>query len=181
VLEVVPVTPERLNDVAALFSTSRVVTQCWCMWPRLVCGLFRPGDTANRDAMTRLIWSAEVPGVIALVEQRPVGWCAVGRRHDYPQYGEVSRDDDAWAVPCLFVAEAARGAGVGQALVKAALVHCRASGASKVHGPPPRWQPGGPDATAAAVAAFLNNGFERVADGARMPILEKTIRGDDTE
>jgi GNAT superfamily N-acetyltransferase len=174
-MDVVPVTADRLGLVEELFATSRVMTGCWCMWPRLERGAFRPGDPDNRERMTREIETGTVPGLLALDDGAPVGWCAVGYRHVYPQYGEVERDERVWAVPCIFVAEAGRSSGVAQALVQAAVGHCARAGAVVVHGPPAWWLAGGPDAAAAAVAAFVRNGFEQSGAGARMPLLVKRI------
>lgn len=167
--EVVPVTPDRLAAVEALFATSRVMTECWCMWPRLPRRSFQPGDTTNRERMSGLIRDGAVPGLLALDDERPVGWCAVGRRHDYPQYGESEHENDVWAIPCLFVAETARASGVATALVRGAVDHCVAGGARAIDGPPEWWNAGSAEANDATVRAFLDNGFERRAAGARIP------------
>ena len=170
-IDVVPVTPDRLPDVEALFGASRVMTECWCMWPRLPRRTFQPGDPENRERMSRAILEEEIPGLIALDHELAVGWCAIGRRHDYPQYGASERDEDVWAVPCLFVAESARASGVASTLVRGAIDHCVAAGAQAVEGPPEWWNAGSAEATAATVRAFLDQGFAQLADGARMPRL----------
>ena len=122
--------------------------------------------------MQQLVLAGGVPGLLARVDAQPVGWCALGRRRDFPQYGTSSPESDAWAVPCLYVAPRGRGLGVSRRLVGRAVEVAASAGASVIHGPPPWWEAGSATAISSTTAAFLANGFVVTAPGARMPLLE---------
>lgn len=125
--------------------------------------------------MWSLVRSGTPPGLIALVAGRPVGWCAVGPRDNYPQYGDPLAGPDVWAIACLFVEESARRMGGARALVDAAVGYAATHGASVVEGPPPWRLPGDAGAIAAAKDAFLTNGFKEIGPRARMPILRREL------
>jgi len=80
-----PVTPERLDDLAALFGTSKTTMGCHCMWflmPAKECEAGWSGG--NRRAFAALAGvSSEPLGVLAYRGLEAVGWCAAGPRTRY--------------------------------------------------------------------------------------------------
>jgi hypothetical protein len=91
-LEIYPVTLDRWQDLRALFSTSPVMSSCWCMSPRLRASEFsRFGSESrrrNEEHMHALVASGTVPGLIAYAssssrESRPVAWISVGPREEF--------------------------------------------------------------------------------------------------
>ena len=83
-LEVVPLTPDRFPDLAALFEEGGDTRWCWCTYFR-----FRGRDwtnstpAGNRAALEALTKGDLAPGLVACWEARAVGWVSLGPREDY--------------------------------------------------------------------------------------------------
>jgi GNAT superfamily N-acetyltransferase len=108
-----------------------------------VVGSGRPAN--NGGALEQEIRDAGVPpGVIAYVDDRPVGWSRVGPRDSFPgvrtnrALARVLPDLDAgvWWVTCFVVDSRHRRAGIGGALLQADVELARDHGASAVEGHP---------------------------------------------
>jgi GNAT superfamily N-acetyltransferase len=122
-----PATAGRFSDVPAVLGDRGGPGGCWCMFWRLSNADWRATDaTQRREALTDRCAKSPPPGVLGYLEDRPVGWCAVAPRHEYPRmqssptFGPVD-GTPSWAVSCLFIHRTARRRGVGAALVEAAV------------------------------------------------------------
>jgi GNAT superfamily N-acetyltransferase len=84
------------------------------------------------------------PGLMAYVDDHPVGWTRVGPRAAFPgvrgnrALARVLADDDAgaWWVTCFAVDSRHRRGGIGLALLQAAVEFAREHGATSVEGHP---------------------------------------------
>ena len=170
-LRLLPLTADRWSDLEALFGTRGACAGCWCMWWRLPRADFeRQRGEANRQALKALVDAGQVLGLLAYMEGRPVGWCAVGPRESYPALAR-SRilkpvDDRAvWSVVCFFVDRRNRGHGVTGALLRAAVEYARERGASIVEGYPVEPQGRSADAFVytGLASTFRKAGFIEVA------------------
>lgn len=137
-----PLTLERWPDLEALFGPRGACAGCWDMWWRLSRAEFerRKGD-GNREAFSALVRAGTVPGLLAYMDGRPAGWCAIQPRDAYPALlrSRVLKPVDeqpVWAVTCFFTARAYRGQGLTVALLHAAVAYARAHGARIVEGYP---------------------------------------------
>jgi len=98
------------------------------------------GD-GNRKSMQRLAQSNRARGVLAYEENKPVGWCAIAPRDDYPALSR-SRvlkpidDQPVWSVSCFFIDKAHRKKGLSAKLLEAAVNYAKAQGAEIVEGYP---------------------------------------------
>jgi len=170
-LRLLPLTADRWSDLEALFGPRGACAGCWCMWWRLPRADFeRQRGEANRQALKALVDAGQVLGLLAYMEGRPVGWCAVGPRESYPALAR-SRilkpvDDRAvWSVVCFFVDRRNRGHGVTGALLRAAVEYARERGASIVEGYPVEPQGRSADAFVytGLASTFRKAGFIEVA------------------
>jgi GNAT superfamily N-acetyltransferase len=137
-----PLTADRWQDLERLFGQKGGCGGCWCMLWRLTHSQFeKQKGNRNRLAMKRIVQSGRVPGILAYLNGKAVGWCAVAPRSEFVRL-ETSRvlqkvDDLAvWSVVCLFVAKAFRHQGISTALLNAAAEHVRKHGGTMVEGYP---------------------------------------------
>lgn len=148
-LVVRPVGVDQLADLGVLFGGSRSTRHCWCTafcttGRQFAAGWFGGG---NRRRFADLAAASSHPmGVLAMLDDAPVGWCACGPRSRYAAAidGRSSllrtrpREDDdrVWLIACLFVDARHRGLGVTHALLAAAVELARGEGAEAVEGWP---------------------------------------------
>ena len=142
-----------LTDLADLFGSARNTRHCWCMAfcttrAQLALGWFGGGNRRRFAAMA----ADPVPmGVVAIVDDEPVGWAACGPRSRYlaavdptnPLTAVMQRSEDelAWLAPCLFVRPGYRGAGLTYALLRSAVEIAAEHAAVAIEG----WPVAGPD------------------------------------
>ena len=92
-------------------------------------------------------------GLLAYLDDEPVGWCAVEPRTAYPGLLRVYRvpwegraedrtDESVWAVTCVFTRAGYRRRGIGHALVRAAVEFAGERGARALEGYPMLTEPG---------------------------------------
>lgn len=176
-----PVTEDRWGDLVRVFGR-RGEDPSWC-W----CQLFlrsaadesaRPKPRLNnRDALRQEITHAAVPpGLLAYVEDRPVGWTRVGPRSDFPRVTGnralakiLTEDPGVWWVTCFAVDSRHRRSGVGSALLKAAVQFAKEHGAAAIEGHPvdvaalKAAQVGGSAVFTGTIGMFSAAGFAEVA------------------
>ena len=145
-LTTAPVTPGRWGDLRTLFGPNGAYSGCWCMFLRLGAKAFDAncprGGAANRRLLAEVVAAGAEPGLLAYRDGAPVGWVAVAPR---AVYGRVLRSpvhkpiDDAgpvYSITCFFIAKAARGAGIADVLLNAAVEFASARGAHIVEAYP---------------------------------------------
>lgn len=139
-LEVVPLTPSRFTDLAALFEEGGDPKWCWCTYFR-VRGRSWANATAasNRAELESLTGRDErdhpAPGLIAYREGRAIGWVSLGPRADFDRlaYSKVLApldDVPVWSIVCFVVSRRERGRGVAAALLQEAIAYAREQGAT---------------------------------------------------
>ncbi|MEX2224868.1 MAG: GNAT family N-acetyltransferase [Dehalococcoidia bacterium] len=185
-IETHPLTPDRWDDLDALFKTNSITRNCWCMWFRQTTDEARRfGGAQNRHAFRKIVQTAEVPpGILAYVDGKPAGWCAIAPREDYPRI-ERSRnvkpidDEPAWSIVCFFIAKDARGAGLSRRLTDAAVDLAQKHGAKLVEAYPvdPAQGPLTPDqAYYGLQPAFERAGFEEALRRTpKRPIMRRRL------
>jgi GNAT superfamily N-acetyltransferase len=153
---------------------------------------WRLGDTQfkiqqgerNRKSMKRLVDQGEMPGILAYLGPRPIGWCAVAPRENYVrlQRSRVLKQIDeqpVWSIVCLLVDKEFRRRGVSVALLNAAADYVRLRGGRIVEGYPvePRTNHM-PDAFAwtGVASAYRRAGFMELARrSATRPIMRRIL------
>ena len=127
----------------------------------------------NRAQMQSLVERNRVPGLIAYVDKRPVGWVSVAPRDQFgrversPLFKQPQREEGVWSIVCFFVHRSHRCRGVASALVTAAVEHAVKKGARAIEGYPldpklkAKWNSA--EAYLGTVEMFAACGFEVVA------------------
>lgn len=134
-LEILPLTPERWDSLAALFKEGGDPRWCWCMYLRLRAKDFAANTVArNRDALQALAGDDPAPGLLAYRDDRAVGWVGLGPRAGFERIQRsrvIPKLDDrpVWSIVCFAVSEATRGEGVAHALLRGAIDYAREHGA----------------------------------------------------
>ena len=148
------------DDLEAVFGTRGDPSRCHCqrykMEPReswasvgaeeLAFRFRKQIDCGHPD-------SATTSGLVAYLEDEPVGWCAVEPRTAYPRLlrncrtpwdgrGEDKSDDSVWAVTCFVTRAGYRRQGISRALARAAVDFARKRGARALEGYPMITEPG---------------------------------------
>jgi GNAT superfamily N-acetyltransferase len=184
-----PLTDARWPDLEVLFGPRGGCGGCWCMTWRLPRTRFEEGKkrkgAGNRAAFRKRARSSPPPGVLAYVDDHPIGWCAVAPREEY-EYLARSRvlrpidDQPVWSVSCLFVARPFRQRGLSVELLRAAVEMAGAYGAEIVEGYPViPYATRMPDVFAwtGILSAFERAGFREAARGsAKRPIMRVKTR-----
>jgi GNAT superfamily N-acetyltransferase len=101
------------------------------------------GGSQNRAALHAQMLADELHGVIALQNERIVGWMQVTPKRYIPKLLRQSVyrtltifDENAWSIGCLLVLPALRKRGVAAALLAAAVEYARAHAASAIEAYP---------------------------------------------
>lgn len=139
-LEIQPLTPDRLPDLAALFGQGGDPKWCWCSFFRVRNADFAhaTADT-NREVLERAVDTTAAdgrnPGLVAYRDGEPIGWVSVGPRDDYERlkHSKVLApidDKPVWSIVCFVVSRKARNRGVARALLDAAVDYARQHGAT---------------------------------------------------
>ncbi|HUV27410.1 MAG TPA: GNAT family N-acetyltransferase [Anaerolineales bacterium] len=137
-----PVTPDRWEDMEQLFGPRGAIGGCWCMWWRIKRVDFEQhqGD-GNHEAMCSIVESGKVPGILAYSNGKPVAWCSVAPREDFPVLDRspiLKRVDDqpVWSIVCFFIAKKYRHQGLSSRMLSAAVEYAAGKGARIIEGYP---------------------------------------------
>src|SRR5512147_1862035 len=136
------VTPKVWPDLEALFEEPGIQDGCWCMYWRIRrADCQRQYGAGNKQAFKTIVESGQVPGILAYLKGKPIGWCAIAPREATPTL-ERSRtlkridDQPVWSITCFFVSKAYRRQGLTENLIEAAIAYAQERGAHIVEAYP---------------------------------------------
>lgn len=108
--EIVAATHDRAGLVAELFESGRSTSTCWCMWFRKGAREFdAAGAERRRTDLIERLDIGPAPGLIAVAQDRPVGWLSFGPANEMEprlrgwSVAPQSFADEAWVIVCLYV------------------------------------------------------------------------------
>lgn len=141
-LKVYALDSTRWEDFELLFGERGACGGCWCMSWRLKKSEFELGKgEPNKYSMKDIVYRNKPAGVLAYVDDKPIGWCAVAPREAYKRL-ENSRvfkridEKPVWSITCFFIAKTFRRKGLSTELIKGALEYSRLNGADIVEAYP---------------------------------------------
>jgi len=196
-LEIVPLTPARLPDLAALFGQGGDPRDCWCAfyrtrqrWPAKRDDRIAANRAVLEGAVHTLQAEDRAPWLVAYRGGEAVGWVSLEPRTDYERLEHstvLARIDDkpVWSIVCFVVGRRSRGRGIAKALLDAAIAYAREHGATLLEAYPTdtrgeRIQAA--DAYTGTLAMFERAGFEVAAQrrfnatSPTRPIVRRRVR-----
>jgi GNAT superfamily N-acetyltransferase len=159
-IRVVPANETSCDDLLAVFGARGPAAGCYCQRYKLAPGeAFSKFPREERAARLRTqtacgdAAAGHTSGLVAYLDEEPVGWCAVEPRPAYvglvrvykvPWEGRSEDKSDAgvWAVTCVLVRAGYRKRGISYALAAAAVDHARSRGARALEAYPMRTDAG---------------------------------------
>jgi GNAT superfamily N-acetyltransferase len=159
-LRIVPANEAACEDLHTVFGARGVGATCQCqrykLAPKESFGSFPIEERAFRlreQSDCGNPRSGTTSGLVAYLDDAPVGWCAVEPRTAYTGLLRVYRvpwegreedkgDETVWAVTCLFTRAGHRRRGISYALAEAAVDHARRAGARALEAYPMVMEPG---------------------------------------
>jgi GNAT superfamily N-acetyltransferase len=159
-IRVIPANEASCEDLLAVFGDRGSSATCFCQRYKL-----QPREAFSRvpreERRDRLLEQTRcgdpaataTTGLLAYLEEEPVGWCAVEPRPAYFGLARVYRvpwegrdedrsDESVWSVTCVLVRAGFRGRGIAYELASAAVEHARARGAQALEAYPYRKEVG---------------------------------------
>jgi GNAT superfamily N-acetyltransferase len=176
-----PLTPDRLDDVEAVFAGCADAGRCWCAFWRRARADYNAGtrDGGNRALFRDRVAAGETLGLVGYRDGRPVAWCGVAPRSAQSRLARsrnLAPVDDlpVWSITCFVTARAHRRTGLLRPLVQAAARLARSQGAPAVEAYPidagRRLSSG--EIYTGVLGPFLDLGFREVARrGPTRPIV----------
>ncbi|KQQ64537.1 GNAT family N-acetyltransferase [Microbacterium sp. Leaf320] len=170
-IEVQPAT--EFDDVAALVGPKKPTSNvCFCLSYRIGSKENNELRGAQRaDRVRELCRQDPPPGVIAYLDDEPVGWAAVHPRSDtsFARNRLIPKIDDldVWSLWCIRVRPGHRKQGISHALIDGAVAHAKKCGAPAIEGYPVDNRGEKVNLTMAYVGTrglFEAAGFTKVAD-----------------
>jgi GNAT superfamily N-acetyltransferase len=180
-LEMHAVTAERWLDFVELFERrgprggrqNAPAYGCWCMWWRdRSCGHGEP----KKRAMKRIVAGGGEPGLLAYADGVPVAWVSIAPREQYeallrsPQYRPRQDEEGVWSIVCFTVDKGARGEGLRERLLAAAVEHAFARGARAVEAYPHLEKR---DDYMGHIDVFVAHGFEPVRETSKRAVVRR--------
>jgi GNAT superfamily N-acetyltransferase len=158
-LTIVPATDASCEELETVFGTRGDPSKCHCQLYKMAPGeswasVGRAGLAARFRTQTACgQHSGSTTGLVAYLDDEPVGWCAVEPRTAYPRLllktrvpwegrSEDKTDGRVWAVTCFVTRAGFRRRGISRALARAAVDFARDRGARALEGYPMLTDPG---------------------------------------
>jgi GNAT superfamily N-acetyltransferase len=158
-LIIVPANQASWADLQAIFGTADYPGKCYCQRFKIRdCHWSALTDEARRSHLREQTRcgdpeASSTSGLVAYLDQEPVGWVAVEPRTAYPRLPRVrtvwsgrhedKADDNVWAVTCFVVRKGYRKRGITYALAAATVGYARDQGGARaLEGYPMLTRPG---------------------------------------
>jgi GNAT superfamily N-acetyltransferase len=191
-----PATPDRWDDLVALFGTRGDPSWCWCQYFVTTGDSYRESSDRNRAALHDQVSAAVVPPGLLAYAAGPrsgaaLGWVQVGPRPIFPRVtgsrslarvvGEDTGDESVWRTTCFVVKVGERRKGVARTLLAGAVDFARQHGARILEAHPVdvaarSSRVGGAELYHGTLSMFLDAGFVEVGrTGGTRPVVRRAL------
>ena len=119
-----PLSSGNWKDFEKLFGPNGACAGCWCMYWRLPKKTWKEYQGAgNKRKIKQLVSKGVFTGLLAYIDSKPVGWCSLGPREDFPALEKsriLGRFDDkpVWSIVCFFIDKDHRRKGVSEQILE---------------------------------------------------------------
>jgi GNAT superfamily N-acetyltransferase len=137
-----PLTADQWQDFENLFGPKGACAGCWCMFWRIPRKSWEEGKgDGNKKKMKQWISQKKFAGLIAYMGNRPVGWCSLGPREEFPVLEKskiLARIDDkpVWSIVCFFIEKEFRRMGISALFLQEVIRYAKSKGAEILEGYP---------------------------------------------
>ncbi len=137
-----PLTSNNWQKLEALFGEKGACGGCWCMAWRLSAKQFdaQKGE-ANKNSLKALASQTPSPGILALQNDKAIGWIAIAPRQVYHRLHKSKilqpvDDMPVWSISCFFMDKAVRRQGLSVSLINEAAKYAGQQGATVIEAYP---------------------------------------------
>ena len=137
-----PLTINEWPDFLLLFEEPGPQQGCWCMYWRIKReDCHHQFGEGNMLAFKQIVEMGKVPGILAYLGERPVGWCSIAPRQEFSVLARsptLKRVDCqlVWSIICFFISKPYRRKGMTSILLQAAIKYARNNGAKIIEACP---------------------------------------------
>ncbi len=176
-LNIQPVTMDRWTDFERLFESRGGPHYCWCMaWRVNENKKTIPGKSGKKASMHNRVKKGIPVGLLAYVENTPIGWCSIAPRETYKKLGGDKIKDGMWSLVCFFIKRQFRNKGLTSRLIDAAIGYAKDNGAKYIEA-----YPVAPESPSyrfmGFVATFEKAGFQFVQSaGTRRNVMLRALK-----
>jgi GNAT superfamily N-acetyltransferase len=171
-LEIVPIAPERAEDVGRFFDIDAFPDNPW--WGACYCMYFPSGGQQNetwgeepwqenRHSLLERIGEGRTTGMLAYTDRKLVGWCNATARGEFPSLS-TGDDEGVASVVCFVVSPPYRGHGVATGLLDGVVRTFADRGFDRLEAYPVGDAADERKAFHGTVDLFANAGFEVVSE-----------------
>ncbi len=166
-----PLTPDKWEDFEQLFGTHGAAYGCWCMWWRMSRSDFSGSSReVKKTCMLKIVRENRVPGIIGYLGDKPVAWCSVAPRSEFPSLDRsrvLGRVDDreVWSMVCFYFPVGYRRSGLMKKMIELGVDFARQRGAAIVESYPvdPQRKVSSGEIFTGMASVFKKAGFVEVA------------------
>ena len=109
-----------------LFGSKGACNGCWCMYWRIGSNYHKRSRDLNKKDFKSIVKKGPPPGLIAFIDNNPVGWCQLTTKSSLPwlekNYSSGNdNNSDIWCISCFYIKSGYRKIGITSALVQHAI------------------------------------------------------------
>lgn len=132
-----PIDTETWPDFEALMESKGSPHNCWCTaWIVVDKENQRAEKSEKKASIKKRIKNGIPVGLLAYLNDEPIGWCAVAPRETYRTLGGDETKENVWSIVCFFIKRDYRRQGLSKIFLNEAMNFAKKHGAEYIEGYP---------------------------------------------